>query len=163
MMNKNKGFSLVEMIVTISILAIITSGSVMAYYRMSYVDTMKAAKTVSSVMDKLRIETMSKEIKPYLYLYNIDDTIYIKVSKESNSGLAGLDASSGEKVGKRIAVYVKEPSIAERVLGDGEYISISFVRSLGTFYSNYETITFVYHSKKAAIICVQETGRHWVE
>jgi len=166
MINKNKGFSLIEMIITIAILAIVTTGSLAISSRIKFADTMKAAKSVDYAMDKLRLETMSKDTKQYLYLYIIDNAIYMKVSSEAISSAAGLDSNSGKKIANQMRVSYKitsVPVVPEETLTDTNYISISFERSTGAFYSNYEYIKFVYSNSTAILNCIQETGRHWVE
>lgn len=162
MANKNKGFSVIEMIVTVAVLAIIGTGTITLLSRIGYANTMKAANKIDSLMDKVRIETMSKEQKQYLYLYNMEDVIYMKVSTEQNSELAVLDDMTGEKIGKNIVIYYKSPSEVEKVLEE-ESLCISFERSSGAFSSDYETIKFVSSGKTAMITFVKETGRHWLE
>lgn len=163
MLNKNKGFSLIEIILTITILAIVSSGILVLSKRIAYADTIKAAKTVDSVMGKLRLETMSKDTKQYLYLYNIDGTIYIKVSDFADSASAGLNMSSGKKIAGNMTVYIKEIGELERTLSNGENIAISFVRSSGAFLSNMEYIKFTYSDSTSILTCIKETGRHWAE
>lgn len=162
MASKNKGFSLVEMIITIAIISIVTTGSLVISRRIGYADTMKAAKTVDSAMDKLRLETMSKDKRQYMYLYKVDNSIYMKVSSDPDAISAGLDSDSGKKLGSNISISVDDPSGTDRLIGDGENISISFTRSSGAFTSNYEYIKFIYSTNTSVIHCIIETGRHWV-
>ncbi|ROR30642.1 prepilin-type N-terminal cleavage/methylation domain-containing protein [Mobilisporobacter senegalensis] len=158
----NKGYTLIELIITLAILTIITTGAVAMASRITFADTTKAAKIVDSTMDKLRLETMTKSTKQYLHLYTYDNSIYIKVSDKSDPSLAGLDSDSGKKIGGRMSVYYIGASGTEELLGTDNSIVIGFERSSGAFSSDYDTIRFEYGGKSSTIYCIKATGRHYV-
>ncbi|NLZ82066.1 MAG: prepilin-type N-terminal cleavage/methylation domain-containing protein [Clostridiales bacterium] len=163
MSHNNKGYTLIELIITLGILAIITTGAVMLTSRITYADTTKAAKIVDSTMDKLRLETMTKSTKRYLHIYHYDDSIYIKISIYDTASMAGLDSASGNKIGRKMDIYYKVYDGVEELLGSGDSIVIGFARSSGAFSSNYETIRFQYGGSSSTIYCTKETGRHYVD
>lgn len=160
--HNNKGYTLVELIITLAILMVITTGTVALTSRITFADTRKTAKIVDSTMDKLRLETMTKDVKQYLHLYTSNDSVYIKASEEMEPSLAGLDSDSGKKIGGRMLVYNKEVGKTEKLLKSGESIVIGFERSSGAFTSDYETIRFEYGERSSTIYCIKITGRHYV-
>lgn len=146
----------------IAILAILSTGTFVTISRIGYANTMKAAKSIDSTMSKLRLETMTKEPKTYLYIYNKDEIIYMKASNEEVDTDAHLDITTGKKVAQNTVLRYKVDFVVDTLKND-ENICISFKKSSGAFVENYEYIELVNTSKTATIICIQETGGHWVE
>lgn len=162
-LHNNKGFTLIELIITLGILMIIATSAGIIISRISFADTIKATKSVASTMDKLRLETMTKAEKRYLYLYTYNDSLYMKISKEPTPSLVGLDSDSAEKIGGKISVFYSENGGVEEVLGSGESILIEFVRSSGAFVSDYDSIRFEYGGKSSTLYFTKETGRYYIE
>lgn len=159
----NNGISLIEIIVVVVIIAILSTGGMVVISRMRYTDTLKVANEIDLTMSKVRLETMSKDGKQYIYLYNIDDTIYMKLSQETDRVLAALDVTSGKKLSVNTALYYKSLSGDEVKLEHNQYITISFKRSSGAFDTNLEYIKLNNTGSTHTIYCVKETGKHWVE
>jgi len=166
MSNKNKGVSTIELLIVIAILAIFSIGTFITISRIGYANTMKAAKIIDSTMCKLRLETMTKETKQYLYLYNKNDSIYMKVSPIAVKTTAELNVSTGKKIAERNNLYYKTSTGRTRLAME-DSIRISFERGSGAFEPDdgydYDYIELQNSSKTAVIQCVKETGRHWVE
>ncbi|HKL80552.1 MAG TPA: prepilin-type N-terminal cleavage/methylation domain-containing protein [Mobilitalea sp.] len=163
MKNNNKGVTLIEVIIVISILAILSAGTINTLHRLSYSNTSKAANTISSIMSKLKMETMSKIQKNYLYLYDISGSVYLKVSSESVPLAAELNIATGTKVMKRGILMYKLYGRNEIELEEGTPICISYERSSGRFDGDYEYIKLSNSSNETVIYCVKETGRHWID
>jgi type II secretory pathway pseudopilin PulG len=159
----NEGITLVEIIVVVIIIALLSTGGLVVISRMRYTDTLKVAKEIDLTMSKVRLETMSKDGKPSIYLYNIDDTIYMKLSSEIDGDLADLDETSGKKLSIKTALYYKSISGDEMKLEHDQYIAISFTRSSGAFDTDFEYIKLQNTGSTHTIYCVKETGKHWVE
>ncbi len=159
----NRGVSLLELIVVIAILAILATGTVSLFGLLRTADTAKAARLIDSVMEEVRMDTMSRSQKQYLYLYCIGDRIYLKASPQAASGEAGLDAESGRRLAKGITLFYKKETEGEDYLEAGESLRISFERSSGAFDPGYEYIRIHGPSHTSEITCIPETGRHWVK
>ncbi len=159
----NRGISLLELIMAISILAILAAGTLGLYSRFGGADTDKAAKMIDTVMEKVRMETMCRSRKQYLYLYGIGNSVYYKNSPEADPLAAVLNSSSGRKLANSITISYKITAGMEETLDSGEYICISFERSSGVFNQNYEYIEMNGPNDTAAITCIPETGRHWTD
>lgn len=162
MAHGNKGYTLIELIIVLGIVAIITTGALILPNRITMADTKKAAKSVDAVLERLRLDTMAKSTKSYLHIYYYDNGVYMKVSSEQNSALAELDSDSGKKIGRKMSIYYTENGGTEKLLESGESIVISFNRSSGAFSSNYSSIKFTYSDRSSVIQFVKETGRHEV-
>lgn len=163
MHKNNKGFSTIELIAVIAILAILTAGTLVIFHQIGYANTMKAAKLIDSELSKVRIETMSREEKQYLYLYNIDGTVYRKASTKANPSEAGLNAASGTAFSKNISLIYKLEGAGETGLNNGANLCISFDRSSGNFDTSYEFIRLVSANHSSTIAFTKETGRHEIE
>lgn len=163
MARKNKGFSVVELLIVVAILIIVGTVTAVLLNHISYGNVLKAANKVNTIMDKVRLVTLAKDTREYLYIYNIDEKIYMKVSEESGSEDANLDTATGEKIGMGILVYYQITGGEEKLLEAGQHISIAFEKSTGSFTTDYEWLKFTNASKTAKVVCVKETGRHWVE
>lgn len=163
MKNNNKGVTLIEVIIVITILAILSAGTINILHHYSYSNTTKAANTISSIMSKLKMETMSKIQKNYLYLYEIGGSIYLKVSSESEPMSAELNTATGTKVMKNGILIYKRYSGNEIELEEGTPICISYERCSGRFDGDYEYIKLTNNSEATVIHCAKETGRHWID
>jgi prepilin-type N-terminal cleavage/methylation domain-containing protein len=159
----NKGFTLIELIVVMSVLVVLTTGGVTINNRLRYTDTLRAAKDIDMAMNKVRVETMSKGVKQYLYLYLVEDAIYMKISPKADATQAGLDEDSGQRLLKHTNITYKISGISEQKLLHNQSIGISFERSSGAFDADYEYIKLNNAGNTSIIHCIKETGRHWVE
>lgn len=158
-----EGYTLVELIVVISIIAILSTVMVMTTSILRESNPRNAANLLCQRMDKVRLNTMSKDTKQYLYLYKIDQSIYTKISSEADHSLALLDKDSGTKIAKDIVVTYQDTLYREIELNDSNYIRIFFTKSAGTFGSDVEYIQFSNHNKLVRITCIIETGRYLIE
>lgn len=161
--NDNRGISLVELLAVISILAILATGGISLYRQLGYADTKRAANRVNTAMDEVRMETMSRAHKSYLYLYQINGIYYLKRSIETNSAAADLDAESGTELSNKISLSYRYAATPEVTLQPGMVLKISFDRSSGMFDQELELIQINSANHTTEITCVPETGRHWVE
>lgn len=165
MRRDHRGISLIEIVVVITILAILSVGAIGIYNSLGFANTKKAAVHLNNILSRARIDTMSKKDKTYTYLYQIDGRIYSLQSIEGDLTLdpgGGLDSSAGRPFSKNISLSYLDDLGVMRKLEDGQWISISFLKSSGAFQSYYSKIIFTSRSEMAAITCIKETGRHWV-
>lgn len=163
---RNKGFSLIEMIIVLAILTIVSTGAIIGIRSIGYANTVNAAKRVDSVMDKVRLETMTRDAKQYLYLYNRDGVLYMRTDTTEITDPVSLTEATGTRLAHRVTLAYKKPGDGdETVLGNGGYLCITFLRSSGAFSldSDYEYLKFTGSGKEAVIRCYMETGRHYVE
>ncbi len=161
--NDNRGISLVEVLLVISILALFASGGISLYRQLSHADCKRAAARIQTAMEEVRMETISRGRKPYLYLYQLEGTYYLKKCMESNPTAAKLDAASGNRISEKLSLSYQLTASAEVVLEEGKVLQISFHRGSGSFDQDLERIILRSSEFTTEIVCVPETGRHWVE
>lgn len=80
MKNDQRGFSIVELVVVIAIVGILVGASVSLLGYLQYANNQKAVESVSDMLDRMRITSMSRQGPQYLYIYRLDDGYYMKLS-----------------------------------------------------------------------------------
>lgn len=143
-MRNNRGFSLIEIILVIAILGLLSGVSVNAFNHVKFANTKKCAALIDKAMDEVRMDTLSKSEKPYLYVYNYNSVYYLKISKDAaltpGSGLDG----SGRKIGNQELTISYETilssiSTATDDLNSGDFIRLSYKRGTGAFEGTDDT------------------------
>jgi prepilin-type N-terminal cleavage/methylation domain-containing protein len=169
-MNKDdSGFTLIELIVTIVILVIISSGAVVGIRTVRYADTIRISKNINSVMDKIKLDNMTKDKKQYMFLYMLNDSLYLKAVNQEDVSLPDCNADTGKKLGESMKVFYKKPSDTDETeLLNNNLICISFNRSTGAFTDDsyaeaYEYIKLINSGKTATIFCSKDTGRYYIK
>lgn len=109
MRKDRRGFSLIELIITMAIMAIFAAVTIGALGYLNAGKTKKASAKLNSRLNYIQSETMTKEGCSFLYLYKQSDGIYYLVSNKNGSGAVSKDglasvselssiSSSGTKV-----------------------------------------------------------------
>lgn len=84
--NDRRGFSLVELIITIAVMSILAGVTVGAVGYINSGKTKKASAKLNSKLTYIQTETMTKKGKSYLYLYKTGDGIFYAITKQDTSG-----------------------------------------------------------------------------
>lgn len=157
-MDKNKGFSLLEIIITLTIAAVLMTGfvSIMSYIRLA--NTRKCVEELDTLMEKVKLRTMSSAQKPYLYLYKETDGYYVVVST-SAVFTSDLKKNASLLAGSSTTMAVTANGTAEAIQSP---VCISFSRGSGAFESPYNEIV-VGGRKTTKIIMIKSTGKHYIE
>lgn len=166
MKKDNRGFSLIEIIVVLAILAILSTGCIYIYQSLGFANIKKTSVSINDSMSKARIYTMSKKDRQYLYLYQIDGKLYSMLSTDSGLSIGsggGLNTTDGTGYSGDIRLSYKNNSGTLIDLNNDEWICISFHKSSGAFDSCYPEIILKSRNETSLIKCVKETGRHWVD
>lgn len=163
MRKDNHGFTMIEVIVVVTIIAILTIGITLGLNSVARTDLNKVTRTVDAQMKKLRITTLSKEGDYSLYIYKKGNSYYYEIAP-SKTKLTNLKA--GVKLGKsgmEVQYSIVGNDEFDTVSGT-EYIEIAYNRSNGTFANNntYNKIQFVAGGKNMEIIIANSTGRHFI-
>lgn len=124
MKGNNKGFSLVELLIVMAILAIIGSGAFMSFNVIHNANVNNAAGTINSTLSAIRMNNMSKVQTQYLQIYRVGGYNYYRVDDKAkidfNYKLHKLGTSSTN------VSFITTNSIR---ITDNCGISISFTRS----------------------------------
>lgn len=132
MKKDQRGFSMVELIVVIAIVGILMGASVSLIGHIRAANIQKAVETVSDMLDRQRINTMTKQGTQYLYIYRLDDGYYMKVvSDKLDAYDEGLLGSGGTKIcSDSIAITMQKGSGSiETMQRKSQVIRIVFKKS----------------------------------
>lgn len=177
MRRDQKGFSLIEVIIVIAMIGIFAGISVSMMGHIRYADTKKTVESVSSALEKQRINTMSKAGTPYLYIYKLSDGYYMKqVSDRSDNCITTFDSSVFTSDGLKIAgnnaeIYIDSETGTK--VDSTSFIRIAFTKN-GVFETAKVSETdstertnvsriVIKGSGSYTITLVKATGKHIVE
>lgn len=173
-MKNNKGFTLVELVIVVAIIAIsitfvgATISSVFSY------DNKKCIRSLDASISQCRVNAMSREGSPYMKVVRKEDGIYCEFYEKGKQ-------VSTEKIGKKKVTLTIVPSWGgEWEVTQGKPLYLSFHRGTGSFMSlsgaeNLENpsvpIEDIYCKKISAkgsqetisVVLVPPTGKHYVE
>lgn len=156
MEKNNDGFSLVELIIVVAIIAIM---STFAFYGLGYLsraDAKGCAQDINSTISSVKTTTMSKTQPLNMFLYCYDGNYYIKTS---NKPSVTFDDGSGSRIiGSASSMKV---SCDGTELTDGHGQLIQVARKDGTFSAAPSHIV-VDGGGKYSIYLIKNTGKHFV-
>ena len=126
-MNRNRGFSLIELIVVVAILAIAAS-LVVGSFNLVYVKNMQScASRIDALLSKTKICAMTRAGSVYLRIYQGSDGIYADYCE-------GGAVVESNKVGKSTVALVWNDGTTDHALADqGQDLYLSFDRGTGAF------------------------------
>ena len=163
---RNLGYSLIELVVVMAIMAILTGASVSIIQYTTYANTKRCVNELNTTLDKLRADSLGKTDRPYLYVYNCDGTYYMTVTTEETINTS----VKRKKLANTKVEFFYTRGGSESKLTDGEYVKIGFTKSLGTYmngasatdakyYNNFRIAT---SSSSTTIEMVELTGKHFI-
>lgn len=161
MTKDNKGFSLVEFIIVVGIIAIVTSAAFYGFGYLSMADCKKCATRINSGLSTAKSKTMASVDPVNMFLYRYDGDYYIKYDT-SDTITKDTDA---EKVGNaNITVKVNSVGGSSTILQDGsEPVKISSSRKDGSYKSGPQTIDVSAGDVTKTIYLVTDTGKHFIQ
>lgn len=141
--NKNKGFSLIELIVTIAILAIVTGSAIGIFGMLKKGYFNEAYKGTTAFLSDLRSDTMSKSNEIYGDIYKDSSGYHAEVVKVTTtpSPTGGVSYSykvlSTTSLGKKAKIYSVDKASGNKteITASSGHIMIKYNRSNGTFSS----------------------------
>lgn len=170
---KNKGFSLIELIVTVAILAISSVLVVSSFSSVQIKNMQKCAAELDALISQSRVGAMSRAGDVYLELRQGTDGIYAAYCESGG----GTDLREEEKIGKSmLSVGWTDSSGITHDLSDGN-LYLAFDRSTGALLplsrsfamageSGADTdcigITVYYGENSRTVVLIPVTGKHHV-
>lgn len=142
MRQKNKGFTLVEMVITVTIFAILLGILVPSLNSILGFRAQRAANSIASALDKTKIEA-SNRLVGEMKLEKLDDGYYIsyyfdrgKVGGESN-----VKQDQPEKIApaRTLISYVTNDNVTHQMDNTGDSVVITYDRATGGFLPLQET------------------------
>lgn len=158
----HKGFSLVELIVVVGIVGILAGASITLLGHIRHANNDKVVKTITTALSKQQAQTMSKQTKPYLYIYQIDGEYYICQSTVKLEAIDGsvLSKSAGTSLGSGYSIYAEDGAVRWLVTGSN-FIRVAYKRD-GSFDGacNCNTISVETPSITTKIKLIKTSGKH---
>ena len=175
-MRDNRGVTLVELIVVITIIAVLTGGATMSLKYLSHANVDKVTERIDSSLSKLQAETISKAY-PYGYLaieWDVIDEAYKMYLVTSPIQLTQSNWTSvvktiiyEKKLGdKDISITYSNQSDGTDQVTIGEsnqVLLINFNPASGAFSSQCKQIVVGNGVKNSTIYLVSMTGNHYIE
>lgn len=185
MWKNQRGFSLIEAIIVIAMLGILAGSAVSVVGNISYANTKKAVEELDNALSSLRVDTMSREGRQYLYIYPVtDDSMnngyYIRLlSSDSDTMDINSDAELKEdfftKAGMRLCTTNVTIYKGDKPVTKDDFICIAYKKNGVFLYkddkvsgvedwqtTNTDTIT-ISGNGTYTITLNKNTGRHTVE
>ena len=151
-----EGFSLIELMIVIALLAILTGGAALSYNLVRSADTKGTAYDIDSALTELKSRNMSRNKLLYLHLYRYQGTYYIDYT-ESESYTPGGD---GTEIGDREVTITCDGT----ALADGDEVTIGIQKKDGAFSKGPEEIHITDDGADRYIVyLIRDTGNHFVE
>lgn len=169
------GFTMVEMIITIAISAILVGTAVATFGYINSGNAKRSAARFNSKLNTAQTETMMLEKPTYLYLYKVSDgsvkCILLKdncqTRNDLNSKLTGLTPT--DVGGSGVSVRAKIEGGGTYTLGDNNMIKVAFDKASGAYKTaNFgdDTNSDFYNEiefsgrQKFKVSLVKMTGKH---
>ncbi|MDR1700601.1 MAG: prepilin-type N-terminal cleavage/methylation domain-containing protein [Lachnoclostridium sp.] len=152
---KHKGFSLIECILVIAVMAIVVSVSVGGLIYLDSANANKCASAIDSAIATAKSETLSKAEPGNLYLYEYDGRCYVKFSKAADF----VRDANAERVDAGRVEISYDDGTGVKALAGNDPLMIAFSRKDGSFTSGPQTI-YVNGSDTYEIRFIRNTGKH---
>ena len=129
MWRDRRGFSLIELVITIVLMGILVGSAATMFGYLRYADTKEAAEKVNMELSNLRIDTMSKTgTRKYLYIYLVPgDGYYLRVLDKKPEETDGMLNADGTRLcGTNVTI---SDAIGGSALPEGEKIWVAYTKS----------------------------------
>ena len=166
MWKNQRGFSLVEFIIVIAIVAVLAGSSVAMVGHIRYANTKKVAEEVDQALSRLRLETMSRNgQRQFLYIYRMDNNgsagYYVRLLGEDIANpTSELNGNGTRLCGTNVTFSADGNTIPD----DVPYICIAFKKNGQLDDTKTSTYNIVIRGNGTYTITLdEETGRHFME
>lgn len=163
--NDNRGFSLVELIVVILIMAIVGGGATVGIMTMYSADAKKCTTIISSELSNARIQAMTKSQEVTVYIHEGETgKYYIDIIYDDDYA----NPYESERITSKATIQYMETATSPATDIPAGGIKLAFDRGSGAF--NFTSGTFnkcyciiVTASNVSTVYLVEDTGRNYVE
>ena len=169
---KNRGFSLIELVIVMAIAAILIGGVAIGIGILKTANTRGLADRINSSFSELKTKNAGGKDRQYLHIYRKDKAYYVQFTNSNT--LAVSDFDKGTRLGKGDCI-VKFGGGAE-LANNGVY-SFTVSKKDGSFGDKYYKdgveqvltspfeieVTATNGDPKHSVYLVSNTGRHYVE
>ena len=188
-----RGFSLIELIITMAIMAVFAGAIIGCLAYINVGKTKKASAKLNNQITKIQTATMTKKGVTYLYIYRTSDGIYSSMASDTTDsdgdGVpdgyknrldldAAITVSQIKLCDSSVTIKGSEAGAAATTLNNNNMLKIGYSKGTGSFiYSNNGTVTggkamteMPFYStielsgkEKFTIQLVKTTGKHFIK
>ena len=166
-LNKNAGFSLIELIVTVVIMAILAGSSILGVSQILRTNVTTSAEKVVAAFDQARYENLYLDGTVCIQLIYENEHYYVLTLLEQEvAGIPEIQERQREELGDSKIRVLATADGGVTVDVSTTPVTIAFHKSGGTLRAvdrMYRTIRIENASKKAEIALVEHTGRCFLE
>ncbi len=164
MKNNNKGYTLIEILIVIAILAVVTSSATISFRLIYNTRVTTSARTVQSVAKTARLNNMTKQGLKYIHLLRKDGLNYMYIDDTLETDMSKGD----QQLGSTDMAIVYGPSGGTMIgLANDKAITIYFDRSGRCYTYNKEgaqlpdidTVAFTNGTRTSTINISRITGK----
>jgi len=165
--NTDAGFSLIELIVTVIIMAVLAGSSILGVSQILRTNVTTSAEKVATAFDQARYENLYRDGNVTLQLIYENEHYYVvtRLEKE-NAGIPVIEELRREEIGDRrvdvLAISTGGVTVDVRTTP----VTIAFYKSGGALKAvgmMYRAIQIENASKRAEITLVEHTGRCFLD
>ncbi len=164
-MKNNEGFSLIEMIIVVAILAIMSVGAAAGFGYLNLANASKCASKIDSGVTLLKSKNMANATPTYMHLYQYDGDYYIQYNDDSTYTPTASDYDEGECIGNnRLTITYRDGNAASATtLGEGACKTLGIRKKDGAFTGTTEPtcIITVKGQSSYQVTLVTNTGKHF--
>ena len=137
--NKNKGFTLLELIVIVAIIAILGTGIGLSYSRVSRAGVKSAAQEVKALTSECRVAQMSRagEYTADIFIDSSDGCIHGQLLKNGVPDTSVISSSEKKFARVGVSIDVVIPDAGTTALSSGDHLYLSFNRGSGRLTTCY--------------------------
>lgn len=153
---KNAGYSLVELIIVLAIMAILSGAAMLTLSSVNNARASSAKETFNQALSTLQTMTKSQDADYAMMLVKIDNDFYIRYGTYDGTNFS---QNGDEETLSRTAIYYNGTEIT-----DGNYVIIKFNKSDGSVASGEGVYEFCKQNSTSSVGTVtlnQATGSHY--
>ena len=164
----NKGYSLIEIIIVVAIVAIVSSAGTASLNLIHNSKVSTAARTVNSYCKSVRLNNMTKKELKYIHVFKKNNSNYVYVDSNKSANLTKTEKEIGNT---NLAIYYGSTSGSKSAITNDNVITITFDRSgqcqllnkSGSIISTVDLLSFTNGKRSSDIIISKLTGKVTME
>ena len=163
-MKNNKGYSLVEILIVICILAVVSSSATISFRLIYNSKVTTGARTLQTLCKTARLNNMTKEKLKYIHIFKKDGANYVYVDEQLN----GNTTNKEEQIGSaQMSISYGTSGGTFKAITNDKVLTIYFDRSgqcymydkSGVGINNVDTLGFTNGARTAIVNISRITGK----